>query len=276
MAARGLNAWPHAGIGLRLSGVPVLLYHGIGTEERYGSARRSGKYTVTPEQFGEHLGLIRNLGLRIISLSELLQRSESELQRTVAITFDDGLLSDYTQALPYLEKASAVAHFFINTAHVGEEGRMGWPEILEVQRAGMVIGSHGHRHVDHSHSSIEVLVRQMSQSRQILEQRLQRDVKYFAAPYGLVSRNLYSAAEQSGYSCICTSHYWPARPGSQRVSRVAIYRRTSLGELQSLLLGRPGPYLPNNLRRVLNYIPKRFLLRVRPRMLGVDVLQEQP
>jgi peptidoglycan/xylan/chitin deacetylase (PgdA/CDA1 family) len=275
LAARELNASPHAGIGLRLSGVPVLLYHGIGTEEPSGSIRRSGKYTVTPEQFGEHLGLIRNLGLRIISLTELLQRRELDLRRTVAITFDDGLLSDFAQALPYLEKGSAVAHFFVNTAHVGEEGRMGWPEILELQRSGMVIGSHGHRHVDHSHSSVEVLVREMSQSRQILEQRLQRDVQYFAAPYGLVSRNLYSAAEQSGYSSVCTSHYWPARPGSQRVSRVAVCRHTSLGDLQSLLLGTPSPYLRQNLRGVVNYIPKRFLLRVRPSALGVDVPQEQ-
>ncbi len=276
LAARELSASPHAISGLRLFGVPVLLYHGIGAEERPGSAPRSEKYTVTPRQFGEHLSLIRNLGLRIISLSELLRRTELDLRRTVAITFDDGLLSDFAQALPCLEKAGAVAHFFVNTAQVGEDGRMGWSEILELQRAGMIIGSHGHRHVDHSHSSSEVLARQMSQSRQILEQRLQRDVRYFAAPYGLVSRNLYTAAEQSGYSCVCTSHYWPARPGSRRVSRVAVYRHTSVRDLQSLLLGAPSPYLRSNLRAVVNYIPKQFLLRVSPSVLGVDVLQEQP
>jgi peptidoglycan/xylan/chitin deacetylase (PgdA/CDA1 family) len=276
VAARELNPPPHAGIGLRLSGIPVLLYHGIGTEERPGSTPRFAKYAVTPEQFSEHLRLIRTLGLRIISLSELLQRPQPELIRAVAITFDDGLFSDYTQALPFLQKASAVAHFFVNTANVGEEGRMGWSEILELQRAGMIIGSHGHRHVDHSQNSPEILVRQMSQSRQILEQRLRQDVTFFAAPYGLVSRNLYTAARRSGYSCVCTSHYWPARPGSQRVSRVAIYRHTSLKDLQSLLLGTPGPYLRGNLQAVVKFIPRQFLLRVWPSALGVDVLQERP
>ena len=229
-----------------------------------------------PEQFFEHLRLIRTLGLRIISLPELLHRPHPELMRTVAITFDDGLFSNYAQALPFLQKANAVAHFFVNTANVGEEGRMGWSEILELQRAGMIIGSHGHRHVDHSQSSLEALVRQMSQSRHVLEQRLQQDVTYFAAPYGLVSRNVYTAAQRSGFSCVCTSRCWPSRPGLRRVSRVAIYRHTSLRNLQSLLLGTAGPYLRCNLQAVVKYIPRRFLLHVRPSALGVDVLQEQP
>lgn len=271
MAARELNASPLAG---RLSGVPVLLYHGIASGPQEAPTR-PGKYTVTPEQFGEHLELIGSLGLRIVSLSELLRGSQRDLTNTVAITFDDGLSSDFTHALPHLQKAGATAHFFVNTAQVGELGRMGWSEILELQRAGMIIGSHGHRHVDHSRPSVEILVRELSQSRQILEQRLRCNVEYFAAPYGLISRNLYTAAERSGYSGVCTSHFWPAKPGSRHISRVAVYNRTALERLESLLLGLPAPYLHENFRAAINYIPKQFLLRVRPSFLGVDVLQEQ-
>jgi peptidoglycan/xylan/chitin deacetylase (PgdA/CDA1 family) len=274
LAARELELAPHERTRIRLSGIPVLLYHGISPQKRRGSPSSSDKYTVSREQFLQHLTLIRSLGLRIISLSELLTRAQPELGSAVAITFDDGTLSDYEQALPCLEKAGASAHFFINTGQVGYEGYMAWSQILDLKRAGMVIGSHGHWHVDHSQGSLEDLVRQMNQSRQMLEEKLKQDVMDFSAPYGLVNAKLYTAAAQAGYRSVCTSQYWPAQPGSTRIPRIALHRGTAIKQLKSLLLGAPGPYLRGALQAAVKYLPKHFLLRVRPSLLGVHVLRE--
>jgi peptidoglycan/xylan/chitin deacetylase (PgdA/CDA1 family) len=275
VAARKLDNTERANGGFFLSGVPVLLYHGIAGESGSSAREREQRYCVTADQFRAQLAMIRELGLRVIALDELLTGKVSASSPAVAITFDDGLWSDHAQALPLLQKAGATAHFFVNTSNVGRPGYMDWQQIVELDHAGMQIGSHGHEHVDHSRPPIPVLVRQMQRSREILEQRLQHPSAWFAAPYGLVSGRLFAAVERSGFGGICTSFCWPARPGFSRVNRVAVYEHTSLNEFRSLLTRAPGPYLRRNLRAAGKFIPKQFLLRVRPSALGVSVLQEQ-
>jgi len=193
----------------------------------------------------------------------------------VVITFDDGLASDHAISFPLLREAKAVAHFFINTANVGAPGHMNWAQIAKLHCAGMHIGSHGHEHADLSRLQNATLVHQLVHSRKILEGHLQDRISWFAAPYGLVSRSLFSAVTQSGYQGICTSHCWPAKPHSIRVPRIALYEDTTIEEFRSLLLGKPSPYLVRNLRAAGKYIPKQLLLRLRPSMLGVNVPQEE-
>lgn len=275
MGARELDSTPLADGGFFLSGVPVLLYHGIASGSDCSVGEQEQRYCVKPEQFRAQLAMISALGLRVITLDELLTRETSNSSPAVAITFDDGLGSDHLHALPLLQRAGMTAHFFINTLNVGRPRYMEWRQIVELDRAGMQIGSHGHEHVDHSRPPIPVLVRQLQRSREIIERRLQHPSPWFAAPYGLVSRRLFAAVAQSGFSGICMSSCWPARPGSSRVSRVAVYENTSMNEFQSLLTRAPGFYLRRNLRAARNFIPRQFLLRVRPSALGVNVLQEQ-
>ena len=51
MGARELEVPPRAGIELHLSGVPVLLYHGIGGDERLGSNPRLENTQSCPNNF---------------------------------------------------------------------------------------------------------------------------------------------------------------------------------------------------------------------------------
>jgi peptidoglycan/xylan/chitin deacetylase (PgdA/CDA1 family) len=275
VASRKLDNAARADGGFSLSGVPVLLYHGIAGGNGESAGEREQRYCVTTDQFRAQLATIRELGLQVITLDELAAEKMSISKPAVAITFDDGLWSDHARALPLLRQAGATAHFFVNTSNVGRPGYMDWQQIVELDRAGMQIGSHGHEHVDHSRPPIPVLVRQMRRSREILEQGLQHSADWFAAPYGLVSRKLFAAAEQSGFRGICTSSCWPARPCSSRVTRVAVYEHTSMSEFRSLVTRAAAPYLLRNLRAAGKFIPKQFLLRVRPSALGVNVLQEQ-
>jgi peptidoglycan/xylan/chitin deacetylase (PgdA/CDA1 family) len=275
VATRELDSTARTDDGFFLPGVPVLLYHGIAGVGDSSAGGREQRYRVKAEQFRAQLEMISDLGLRVITLDELLTRETSSSTPAVAITFDDGLWSDHVHALPLLQQAGVTAHFFINTSNVGRPGYTEWRQIAELDRAGMQIGSHGHEHVDHSRPTIPVLVGQMQRSREMIEQRLQHSSPWFAAPYGLVSRRLFAAVEQSGFSGICTSSCWPAQLGSARVSRVAVYENTSMNEFRSLLTRALGLYLRRNLRAAGKFIPAQFLLRVWPSALGVKVLQEQ-
>ncbi len=75
----------------------------------------------------------------------------------VLLTFDDGFRDTVLNVVPLLEDRGASAAFFVNTDHVGrticEPGRARgnefatWSDLRSAAAAGMVVGSHGHRHV---------------------------------------------------------------------------------------------------------------------------------
>ena len=274
MAARELNGATKAGL-LQMPGIPVLLYHGIGHSSNRARFSDESRYWVSADRFRLQLDIIRKLGLRIAMLDELLGDSVEISVPAVAITFDDGLASNHTAALRVLQEAGAVAHFFINTKNVGKSGYMDWTQIRELHCAGMQIGSHGHQHVDHSQSAVAALVPQMTRSRQIIEKELQHPIKWFSAPYGLVSHDLFSAAKLSGFSGLCTSTCSVARPGCFRVPRIAIYGHTSTEEFSKLLSRNPWSYLTRKVNAAGKYLPKQFMLRFNPRALGVNAFQEE-
>ena len=58
-------------------------------------------YTITTNDFTEQLNFLKRNDYRAVSIRQLLASNESD-RPTVAITFDDGNVSDYLWALPGL------------------------------------------------------------------------------------------------------------------------------------------------------------------------------
>ena len=258
--------------GLRPSvpGLPVLLYHGI----EPGDPKARDKYCVSASNFRAQLELLRSQHFCALPPQAIADPLRSG--RTVILSFDDGLESDYRVAFPLLVENGFNAAFFVNTAEVGAPGRLGWSEIREMQRAGMSFQSHGHRHVDHSRVSQRTATEQLRLSREILEQNLGRRVDCFSAPYGLLTPRLIRAAHETGFQFVFSSRNWPVRPGQPSAGRFAIYQRTTLGEFRSLIGCAMLPLVRRSLREAALLIPRRLVLRVRPQWLGVAVLQENP
>ena len=116
---------------------------------------------------------------------------------------------------------------------------------------------------------------QLRESKQRLEDGLGTAVQFLAAPYGLLDRRVLDAAREQGYRAVCTSRAWPARPGARAMGRVAIYRHTRPGEFRRHRDAPPRPFLLRAIRAALIYLPKRVLLRVRPRRWASRILEEQ-
>jgi peptidoglycan/xylan/chitin deacetylase (PgdA/CDA1 family) len=257
--------------------VPVLLYHGltVSSDRKVGS--REKKYWVSEARFRGHLNQIHRGGYRVLLLRQLWNNlaASGEEGNPVALSFDDGRVSDYSIAFPALLEASAGADFFVNTGHIGKQGFLSWQQIAEMQRAGMAFQSHGHEHVDLSRLSEKQLSRQLELPKRLLEDRLGAPVDFLAVPYGLVNAGVVDMALRLGYQAVCTSWNWPARPGQKTVNRVVIYGRTSPGQFQRLLAGNVFSYSARMARTVLLSLPKRVLLRYRPDRLGVQTLECQ-
>jgi peptidoglycan/xylan/chitin deacetylase (PgdA/CDA1 family) len=255
-------------------GVPVFMYHLLtGPQEapRPGVDRR---YTVPGATFREHLAILKGDGFSPVSLRALwAQGTLTGASRPVGLTFDDGDMSNYTQAYPALAAAELRADFFVNTSTIGQPGFLTWTQIAEMQRGGLAFHSHSHDHVALVGLGQTALERQLRDSKRLLEDRLGAPIDFLAAPYGLVNARVIRSAREVGYRAVCTSWSWPARPGASSVSRIAIYPDTPAQDFVRLLRGSPRIFLRRMPRALLLHVPKRVLLRLRPDWLGVQTLE---
>lgn len=101
----------------------ILVYHRVA---RAPQPDTSGMY-VSPEDFGEHLGLLRTR-YHPMPMAQFLRRwRQGELpHNAVVVTFDDGYADNLTHALPILERFDVPGTFFVTSGYVGGRGEFWW------------------------------------------------------------------------------------------------------------------------------------------------------
>ena len=249
-----------------LAGVPVFMYHDL-----CASPKATERYTTPLARFRDHLRFLQEQQFAVRQLPEF---ATEPLTRSVVLTFDDGLASHYQLALPALLEQGMSATFFVTTALVESTGYLTWSQLREMSEAGMVIGSHGHRHIDYTGLPTSVAQSELLRSRHELEEHLGQQTTTFSAPYGFLSPALTTAVRNAGFRHICSSLPWLATPESGVISRLAVYHDTKLSEFAALATRSAWPLLRRRTRDALLHLPKQFLLRTSPEKLGVNVSQE--
>jgi len=198
----------------------IFMYHAVGgPDDIVGS---DPHYAVSKEQFKEQISKIKN------SIPLAFQLRDQNSIDTNSITFDDGHLSNYTVAFPYLRDNNLYSEFYINTAFVGTENYMTWEQLKEMDYAGMSIQSHGHHHYYFSDLSEDEIRVELESSKNLIEEKLGSKVTVFAPPGGRYDERVINIAKQLGYKCIATSE--PGNVGkvqSYTYPRYAIISSTS-------------------------------------------------
>ena len=190
------------------------------------------------------------------SITRIDHWQETE-QGQVALSFDDGHMSDYEIVLPLLQKHHATATFFITPDFVGRAGYLSWHQVKQLHKAGMEIGSHSLSHPYSTTISQDDLMLEMQQSKAQIEQHIDAEVKSFAYPYGDYSRNTHQAAKSVGYQYICTSKPGLCKPNSQIMGRNSVHSNTRIQDLSQLL----NPSRSRILQQQLNYAIRYGLKR---------------
>jgi len=132
-----------------------------------------------------------------------------------AVTFDDGYQSVVENALPELQKRNIPFAFFVVSHALGgparwiPEGEAYRPDegdnILSAEQLRrlpanlVVIGSHTMSHPQLPELPEEAAKQELTQSRALLEQVLQREIRLFSFPHGAFNSSLVKWCREAGY-----------------------------------------------------------------------------
>lgn len=112
-------------------------------------------------------------------------RDVQKIKRKIAITFDDGIEDVYRIAYPYLKKHNIPFCIFIVTDFLDQPGYITTEQLLEMNKDPLVtIGSHGITHEVLKGLPEETQIRELSESKRILEEKLGKNVDCFAYSHG--------------------------------------------------------------------------------------------
>jgi peptidoglycan/xylan/chitin deacetylase (PgdA/CDA1 family) len=180
----------------------ILAYHGIGTPEY-------GLNDLRPRDFERHLQIAVDDGWSFTTPAEVIAEPDKP---QLALTFDDGLASVLTNALPVLRHHGIPATAFVITGwadgQIPDDWRrvvLDWRGMSALQAGGMTLASHSVTHADFGRLEPGDARRELEVSRERLRRVLGVETSEFAIPMGQ-ARNWNPAAAlaaaEAGYTTV--------------------------------------------------------------------------
>jgi len=96
---------------------------------------------IIPKEFEEQLQHLQKNGYRTLNADEMyevLDKSAKAPQKSIVITFDDGLSDVYDVAYPLLKKYGYQAIVFLIPRWIGSPGVVTWDQVTEMHRSGVI------------------------------------------------------------------------------------------------------------------------------------------
>ncbi|MCB4756986.1 MAG: polysaccharide deacetylase family protein [Elusimicrobia bacterium] len=194
-------------------GIPILLFHKVGVPPK-GS--KLEKLWVSIDHFKKQMNTLARLGYQAVTFKDIYRFWDGGPplpQKPVVITFDDGYLSNFTEAFPVMKELGFRGVVFVVVETVGgqnewhnpkTEARVPmatWAQLAELRNAGWEIGSHTLTHRNLATLELEDVQREMDKSRLAIGQYLGEIPQTFAYPYGGGEDrdDIRACAKKSGY-----------------------------------------------------------------------------
>lgn len=204
----------------------VLMYHEVLdiVERKKQKRAMAPPYCLSVNQFHGQMIHLKHYGYYPLTIDELCADRGCDNHRSVAITFDDGLVGNYEFAFPILQKLNIKATFYIIASRIGRPRYLRWQQVCEMLKAGMVIGSHTMTHIPLERESEESIYYELRESKTIIEENTRTPVNHLSLPHGSINERILNIAREVGYWSVCTSKigYGIARQSPILIDRIPV------------------------------------------------------
>jgi len=228
----------------------VFCYHGVQHDW-------TSPLNTEPDVFARQAAWIsrRRTVLPLVEAVGRMDRSGRLPRRLAALTFDDGLENLVHHALPVLIRYRLPATVFVVAETLTPQGRpVDWidtpppyplttltrDQVLQMAEAGVDFQSHSWSHLDLTTLDHGTCVRDLRDSRELLEDLLGRPVPHLAYPRGRNDAGVRRAAAAAGYTHAFTLPEGPEPVDAHGLPRVGVYQGNSM---TSLAVKAQRPYL---------------------------------
>jgi peptidoglycan/xylan/chitin deacetylase (PgdA/CDA1 family) len=126
--------------------------------------------------------------------------------RSAVMTFDDGT-RDHVTVGEYLAERGIGAIFFVPSGRIGEPAHLSTEQVAALRDQGHTVGSHTRSHRLLDRLSSGDVVKEVTTSKEMLEQIVGHRIDYFAPPGGVKVPQLDEVLEASGYRA-CRTMRW--------------------------------------------------------------------
>ena len=226
----------------------ILMYHNVD--------EKPGFNTVSAENFERQLRFVKQHWQFTDMDTYLRECRHNPLLAT--LTFDDAYYCLYTYVKAISEELDIPVTVFVPVYHVGsyncwDENEPGYKKIetlswQDIEQLALnplfTFGSHGMTHVSLRHFSEEETVKDLRESKEILEEHLHKNVDYYAFPYGQ-KKDFGTATPELlrkiGFKAAFTT-LWKRnnrRENPYRLRRVEVRPTDSLEDFQHYLTRKP-------------------------------------
>ena len=222
----------------------ILMYHNVDEQ--------AGFNTVSAEIFARQLRFVQQ-HWQFTDMDTYVRECRTN-PRMATVTFDDAYSCLADSVLPIIRQLEIPITVFVPVSYIGKHNEwdenlfdykklniLSWNEIESLsQNSNVTIGSHGMSHTSFGKMSNNQTENELRKSKEMLETQLQKQVEYFAFPYG--QRKDFGFAtpdllERVGYKA-AVSTFWGRnnlRENRYRLRRVEIKPTDSMGDFQCYL-----------------------------------------
>ena len=224
----------------------ILAFHKLTDRFTYGSIN------VSPSRLSTWLRKLQKHGYKFCSLSSQL-KIESPDSKAIAFVFDDGY-AHLAKTLPLLIRefslrpAIALPTYYINSANrwdysslIRTEHHLSKSEIVKLAEMGVQFVSHSHTHVALTDCTETKLVAELTRSKEILENLINKPVTTISYPFGAVNSKVIDRALAAGYTHGLTMNHPTLTDDPMQIGRYGIHCFDSYSSVVSYLK-RKSPY----------------------------------
>ena len=181
-------------------------------------------HAVSTKQFSQQIKWLVDAGYHSITFNDWYGFKSGRVEHLppnpIIITFDDGYLDNYVNALPILLEHNFKATIFLVSGFMGKTSYwrgngfrktplMSWKNAREIMSSGINFGSHTINHYDLTAISLSTAWEEVYMSKIQIEHELGQAVTVLAYPMSRYNSSILKLVQESKYlsACICPTDY---------------------------------------------------------------------